>query len=164
MMRSHHVQHVDCWRLSLFCHARASSDKKQWPPGALRRRVYGAVPCYWRLVVNDWGGTHRARCLSLAPGQTVEAYPGVSLIWQSLLGKNYLLVCLVAVVMSPVPVAPIPIAPIAIASVVWVCIHDARLGDHDRRWRHKHGRWLHDYGTRSDDNRRWWGDDCHWQR
>jgi hypothetical protein len=27
--------------------------------------------------------------------------------WQSLLGKNYLLVCLVTVVMSPVPVAPI---------------------------------------------------------
>ena len=57
----------------------------------------------------------------------------------------------------PMPVGPMPIAPMPMASVVWVCIHDARRGDHDRRW-------LHDYGTRSDYNRRWWGNDCHWQR
>ena len=36
------------------------------------------VPCYWRLVVHDQGGTHCVRCLSLVPGQTVEAYPGAS--------------------------------------------------------------------------------------
>src|SRR5215831_18636907 len=48
-------------------------------PGTPKRRADGALSCYWRLAVHDQGGTHRARCLSLTPVQTVEACPGASL-------------------------------------------------------------------------------------
>ena len=119
----------------------------------------GVLPYDWRLVVHDQGGTHRVRGLSLAPGQTVEAYPGASLISKSLRQEASAAVRLVAVV-SPVSMSPVSMPPpVSMAPTVSysptsvysphsrVCIHDARLGNHDRRFRHDHGRWVHDHGA-----------------
>src|SRR5262245_9932809 len=104
--------------------------------------------------------------LHLAPGHTVEDYPGASSKGQIARHELSAAIHLVAVVVAPVSWATVPIAPI-----VRVCIHDARLGNHDRRSRHNHGRWRHDHrrwphnhGPRNDYNWRWWGDDCDWQR
>jgi hypothetical protein len=133
--------------------------------------VDGVLPYDWSLVVHDQEGTHRVRDLSLAPGQTVEDYLGASSNGQIARQELSAAVRLVAVVVAPVSIAPVPIAPVPIAPIVRVCIHDARLGNHDRRPGHNHGRWLHDhrcgphnYRPRSDYNRRWWGDNCDWQR
>ena len=43
----------------------------------------GVLPYDWKLVVHDQEGTHRVRGLNLAPGQTVEAYPGASVEWSN---------------------------------------------------------------------------------
>ena len=90
------------------------------------------MPCYGRFVVPDWGGTYRVRCLSLVPGQTVEAYPGTSSNGQISRQDPSADVRSVAVVVSPVLIAPVLIAPVPVTSVVRVCIHDARLGNYDR--------------------------------